>query len=169
MVFIGSSFRRQDLFSVRVPLSNILSIRQSFPSVGNPNIVIVVKERVSLCPFYFYEGGIREVIKIVQQLINLAPSESDPDLFTIVTSPFPFGFQLPPTPSQCTPDQRPYSPTHPNPSYFESNQSNSSLYPGVESNQSPSQGLQVENKNLNKISQELIASNRQMLGISLME
>lgn len=104
---------------MRIPLNDILSIRQSFPKFGQPSIVIVVKEKISLNPFYFYEGGIKEVIKIVQQLKHFAPSDSDPNLLTIVESPFPFGFNLPPPPSESTPNQLPYSPTHPNMSQFD--------------------------------------------------
>jgi len=105
--------RRSDIYAMRIPVDDIWSIRQSFPKFGQPNIVIVVKENVSLNPFYFYEGGIKEFLRILQKLKNFAPSDYDPNLYTLVESPLPFGHTLPPPPSESTPNQPPYSPTHP--------------------------------------------------------
>jgi len=101
---------RPDIYAMRVPLDDVISIRQSFPKFGHQSITIVVTEQVSLTPFYFYEGGVRELIRILQQIIPLTPSDRDPDLYTRGAASMPFGLHLPPSPAESR-MQTP-SPTH---------------------------------------------------------
>jgi hypothetical protein len=107
---------RPDIFAMRVPLADILTVRQSFPKFGNPSLHIIVTDQVHLLPFYFYEGGVRELIKILQQMIRLSPSQSDPDLYSLSFSSLPFGFHLPPPPSEMpSGDLRPFQPAQSSP------------------------------------------------------
>jgi len=101
----------QNVYSMRIPLDDILSIRQCFPKFGQPSIVITVKEGQSFNPFYFYEGGVPDIIRIIRQILPFAPTESDPNLFVKVEHVLSVG-NLPPPPSEVHPDQTPYSPTH---------------------------------------------------------
>ena len=107
----GHSLPRQDVYTMRIPLDDIATIRQCFPKFGQDSIIITVKEGHALNPFYFYEGGVRDMIRIVRQILPFAPTEGDPDLFTKVQHVLSVDY-LPPPPSESHPDQVPYSATH---------------------------------------------------------
>jgi len=72
-----------EIYAVRIPISDIISIRQCFPKYDNQNLIITVKAGGTFEPFYFMEGGIHELVKTLKQITKVIVTPHDPTLLLL--------------------------------------------------------------------------------------
>ena len=51
-----------------VPLSELKAMRKQTPKLGNHHIVLVLKNGLTLPPFYFSSGGVRALFSSLKQV-----------------------------------------------------------------------------------------------------
>lgn len=72
-----------DLYAVRVPLSEVQSIRKMSSGIGVPHITVVLTGGIALPPYYFHTGGIREFLNSIEEYATLIKSNEDVNLFFV--------------------------------------------------------------------------------------
>lgn len=58
-------------YTIKVTVDDIHSIKRYIPSIGYSYIIINTKEGISLSPFYFHQGGIRDFFSVLSRFAIL--------------------------------------------------------------------------------------------------
>lgn len=82
----------ENLYTLQIGLKDILSIKRYMPTIGIPYIIIVSKKGVTFPPYYFHEGGVRELFYSLKDYASLVKSDSDPNLFFIYENTDSIGY-----------------------------------------------------------------------------
>ncbi|XP_062222237.1 uncharacterized protein LOC133921402 [Phragmites australis] len=74
----------RNLYTIKaLPLSDVRFIRKHTPTFGFYYIIIVLSSGLAFPPFYFYNGGIRELFATLKQHVFIIRSDDDPNLFLV--------------------------------------------------------------------------------------
>ncbi|OEL13835.1 TBC1 domain family member 15 [Dichanthelium oligosanthes] len=74
----------RNLYTIKaLPLSDVRFIRRHTPTFGLDYIIIVLSSGLAFPPFYFYNGGIRELFATLKQHVFIIRSDDDPNVFLV--------------------------------------------------------------------------------------
>ncbi|VAI59963.1 unnamed protein product [Triticum turgidum subsp. durum] len=74
----------RSLYTIQaLPLSDVRFIRRHTPTFGLEYIIIVLSSGLAFPPFYFYNGGIRELFATLKQHVFIIRSDDDPNVFLV--------------------------------------------------------------------------------------
>ncbi|KQK00976.1 TBC1 domain family member 15 [Brachypodium distachyon] len=74
----------RNLYTIQaLPVSDIRFIRRYNPTFGLEYIIIVLSSGLAFPPFYFYNGGTRELFATMKQHVFIIRSDDDPTLFLV--------------------------------------------------------------------------------------
>ncbi|KAL6633680.1 hypothetical protein ACP70R_026351 [Stipagrostis hirtigluma subsp. patula] len=74
----------RNLYTIKaLPLSDVRFIRKHTPTFGFDYIIIVLSSGLAFPPFYFYNGGIRELFATLKQHVFIIRSDDDPNVFLV--------------------------------------------------------------------------------------
>ncbi|VAI48566.1 unnamed protein product [Triticum turgidum subsp. durum] len=74
----------RNLYTIQaLPLSDVRFIRRHTPTFGLEYIIIVLSSGLAFPPFYFYNGGIRELFATLKQHVFIIRSDDDPNVFLV--------------------------------------------------------------------------------------
>jgi len=76
----------QDLYSVKIPLSDVGSIKRYIPTIGIPHIIVITKSGIAFPPFHFHDGGVKEFFYELQSFVSLVRSDEDLNVFYLQDS-----------------------------------------------------------------------------------
>ncbi|XP_062220086.1 uncharacterized protein LOC133919648 [Phragmites australis] len=74
----------RNLYTIKaLSLSDVRFIRRHTPTFGSDYIIIVLSSGLAFPPFYFYNGGIRELFATLKQHVFIIRSDDDPNVFLV--------------------------------------------------------------------------------------
>ncbi|TVU28212.1 hypothetical protein EJB05_19721 [Eragrostis curvula] len=74
----------RNLYTIKaLPLSDVRFIRRHTPTFGWDYIIIVLSSGLAFPPFYFYNGGVRELFATLKQHVFIIRSDDDPNVFLV--------------------------------------------------------------------------------------
>lgn len=74
----------RNLYTIQaLPLSDVRFIRKHTPTFGFEYIIIVLSSGLAFPPFYFYNGGIRELFATLKQHVYIIRSDDNPNVFLV--------------------------------------------------------------------------------------
>ncbi|AQK54622.1 TBC1 domain family member 15 [Zea mays] len=74
----------RNLYTIKaLPLSDVRFIRKYTPTFGLDYVIIVLSSGLAFPPFYFYNGGIRELFATLKQHVFIIRSDDDPNVFLV--------------------------------------------------------------------------------------
>ncbi|KAK8462949.1 hypothetical protein SEVIR_1G297700v4 [Setaria viridis] len=74
----------RNLYTIKaLPLSDVRFIRRHTPTFRLDYIIIVLSSGLAYPPFYFYNGGIRELFATLKQHVFIIRSDDDPNVFLV--------------------------------------------------------------------------------------
>uniref|UniRef100_J3LGD0 TBC1 domain family member 15 n=2 Tax=Oryza brachyantha TaxID=4533 RepID=J3LGD0_ORYBR len=74
----------RNLYTIKaLPLSDVRFIRKHTPTFGFEYIIIVLSSGLAFPPFYFYNGGLRELFATLKKHVFIIRSDDDPNVFLV--------------------------------------------------------------------------------------
>ncbi|KYQ88488.1 RabGAP/TBC domain-containing protein [Tieghemostelium lacteum] len=73
-----------DNWNVKVHVKELKSIKKYTPTIGTPYIILNTKKNITVPPFFFEQGGVRELLKSLGSIIQLKKSSLDSNIFNVV-------------------------------------------------------------------------------------
>lgn len=79
------SLNNPESYEIKIPLHQVHSIKRVVPTLGSgtPYVIVSTDKGVALPPFYFTNGGIKELFKALKQCAFVTTSDEDSNLFLI--------------------------------------------------------------------------------------